>query len=107
MISNVIPSIAVIKRILEKIILNDTCINNIKILLIERINNRFNKIEDNFLYKIATFLDLRYKNRFFSNSTIYNNVKTQISIISNKNLNQSNSDIFDVNYQNKNQNKSS
>lgn len=65
--SGVIPAVTVLQRLLTKETDEDQGIKTIKGTLAEAVKKRFNDMEKNPLYCIATVLDPRYKDRFFSN----------------------------------------
>ena len=48
--------------------------------LIYELNRRFENIEQNSLYSVSTFLDPRYKYKFFVNSDTFHQVKARISL---------------------------
>lgn len=56
----------------------DDDFNQLKIFLIKSIDTRFKDIETNNLYSVATFVDPRYKDRFFSGITTFCQVQEEI-----------------------------
>ncbi|XDV11792.1 hypothetical protein PO909_000627 [Leuciscus waleckii] len=65
--SDVIPAITMLKRLLEKRADTDFGVGTTKATLLEAVQRRFSDVEKEPLYMLATVLDLRYKNRYFSN----------------------------------------
>nr|XP_023693584.1 zinc finger BED domain-containing protein 4-like [Paramormyrops kingsleyae] len=64
--ADVIPAITALKRLLEKPASTDRGVGTAKATLLEAVVRRFNNIEQEPLYSLATVLDPRYKNRYFS-----------------------------------------
>lgn len=71
-ISSVIPLIHVLTRTMQIFLREDNNDQNCKNLvqkLIEEINNRFSEIHNNNIYAISTYLDPKYKTKFFNEIT--------------------------------------
>ncbi|KAI2655629.1 Zinc finger BED domain-containing protein 4 [Labeo rohita] len=66
--ADVIPAVTVLKRILAKEGDADTGIKTMKKTLLEAVNRRFDSVEDEPLYALATLLDPRYKDRYFTSA---------------------------------------
>ncbi|XP_058625330.1 zinc finger BED domain-containing protein 4-like [Onychostoma macrolepis] len=66
--SDVIPAVTVLQRLLLKQMDEDHGIKTMKSTLLDALQRRFSNMEQNPLYCIASLLDPRYKDRFFSNS---------------------------------------
>ncbi|XP_076838907.1 zinc finger BED domain-containing protein 4-like [Brachyhypopomus gauderio] len=64
--ADVIPAVTVLKRILGKESDCDSGIKTMKTTLLQAVNNRFSAVEDEPLYALATLLDPRYKDRYFT-----------------------------------------
>ncbi|XP_065150533.1 zinc finger BED domain-containing protein 4-like [Paramisgurnus dabryanus] len=66
--ADVIPAVTVLKRILAKEGDADTGIKTMKKTLLQAVNKRFDTVEDEPLYALATLLDPRYKDRYFTSA---------------------------------------
>ncbi|XP_035984217.1 zinc finger BED domain-containing protein 4-like [Fundulus heteroclitus] len=66
--ADVIPSIRALTRLLEKAAETDHGVKTSKAALLEAVQNRFSDIQSKRLYTIATVLDPRYKDRYFSDA---------------------------------------
>ncbi|XP_047222504.1 zinc finger BED domain-containing protein 4-like [Girardinichthys multiradiatus] len=64
--ADVIPSVMVLKRILTKETAADHGVKTTKDTLLEAVTKRFADIEEEPLYSLATVIDPRYKDRFYS-----------------------------------------
>nr|XP_054592602.1 zinc finger BED domain-containing protein 4-like [Nothobranchius furzeri] len=64
--ADVIPAVAVLKRLLADENSTDSGIKTTKSTLLQAVNRRFSSIESKSLYAVATLLDARYKDRFFT-----------------------------------------
>ncbi|KAI7792535.1 putative zinc finger BED domain-containing protein 4-like [Triplophysa rosa] len=73
--SDVIPSVIVLKRILTRQTETDEGIKSMKGTLLEAVNRRFRDVESEPLYSLATLLDPRYKDRYFTNEEISRHTK--------------------------------
>lgn len=62
-VSEVIPSVVVLKRLLAQQTTEDTGIKTMKATLLAAMDTRFQTIEEDPLYSVATILDPRYKDR--------------------------------------------
>ncbi|XP_032358832.1 zinc finger BED domain-containing protein 4 [Etheostoma spectabile] len=67
-VADVIPSIRALTRLLEKTAETDHGVKTSKATLLEAVQNRFSDIQSKRLYTIATVLDPRYKDRYFSDA---------------------------------------
>lgn len=63
--ADVIPSVRALTRLLRKDVDTDRGVKTTKTTLLEAINKRFDQIEFDPIYSIATTLDPRYKDRYF------------------------------------------
>lgn len=61
--SEVIPSVVVLKRLLAKETTEDSGIKTMKARLLAAVDTRFQTVEEEPLYSVATILDPRYKDR--------------------------------------------
>ncbi|KAL0848776.1 hypothetical protein ABMA28_013207 [Loxostege sticticalis] len=72
-ISSVIPLIHVLTCTMENLLrdenLNDQECKNVIQKLIEEVNNRFRELHNNNIYAISTYLDPKYKTKFFNEIT--------------------------------------
>ncbi|ROL50877.1 Zinc finger BED domain-containing protein 4 [Anabarilius grahami] len=64
--AEVIPSVTVLKRLLARENEGDTGIKTMKTTLLEAAQKRFKNIENEPLYAVATLLDPRFKDRYFT-----------------------------------------
>ncbi|KAI2659240.1 Zinc finger BED domain-containing protein 4 [Labeo rohita] len=64
--ADVIPAVTVLKRLLAEENSTDSGIKTMKSTLLQAVSRRFSSIESESLYAVATLLDARYKDRFFS-----------------------------------------
>ncbi|KAK7922400.1 hypothetical protein WMY93_009302 [Mugilogobius chulae] len=64
--ADAIPAITVLKRVLSREDNNDQGIKTLKSTLLEAVNRRFSEVEKEPLYYIATMIDPRYKDRYFT-----------------------------------------
>ncbi|XP_070410531.1 zinc finger BED domain-containing protein 4-like [Nothobranchius furzeri] len=64
--ADVIPAVIVLKRLLAEENSTDSGIKTMKSTLLQAVNRRFSSIESESLYAVATLLDARYKDRFFT-----------------------------------------
>ncbi|XP_023694531.2 zinc finger BED domain-containing protein 4-like isoform X2 [Paramormyrops kingsleyae] len=64
--ADVIPAISVLERLLSRQDDSDTGIKSMKTTLLQAVNRRFGEVQDEPLYSIATLLDPRYKDRYFT-----------------------------------------
>ncbi|CAI5678562.1 zinc finger BED domain-containing protein 4-like [Oreochromis niloticus] len=64
--SDVIPIVCVLKRVLSRENEADEGIKKMKGTLLEAVNRRFRHVESEPLYTVATLLDPRYKDRYFT-----------------------------------------
>ena len=62
--SEVIPSVVVLKRLLVKETMEDSGIKTMKATLLAAVDTRFQTVEAEPLYAVATILDPRYKDRY-------------------------------------------
>ncbi|KAK7886512.1 hypothetical protein WMY93_026133 [Mugilogobius chulae] len=67
--ADVIPAVQALKRLLHKPVATDHGVKTSKTTLLESINTRFNHVDDEPLYFLATILDPRYKDRYFTSAT--------------------------------------
>ncbi|KAK7886509.1 hypothetical protein WMY93_026130 [Mugilogobius chulae] len=68
--ADVIPAVQALKRLLHKTVATDHGVKKTsKTTLLESINTRFNHVDDEPLYFLATILDPRYKDRYFTSAT--------------------------------------
>ncbi|KAK7933306.1 hypothetical protein WMY93_004202 [Mugilogobius chulae] len=67
--ADVIPAVQALKRLLHKTVATDHGVKTSKTTLLESINTRFNHVDDEPLYFLATILDPRYKDRYFTSAT--------------------------------------
>lgn len=63
--ADVIPSVTALRRLLSKQADTDTGVKTTKTSLLEAVNKRFDQIEYDPIFCIATLLDPRYKDRYF------------------------------------------
>ncbi|KAG1930242.1 zinc finger BED domain-containing protein [Pimephales promelas] len=61
-------AVTVLKRLLAKEGDGDAGIKTMKKTLLQAVNNRFDAVEDEPLYALATLLDPRYKDRYFTSA---------------------------------------
>ncbi|XP_059201115.1 zinc finger BED domain-containing protein 4-like [Centropristis striata] len=80
MAADVIPAVTVLHRFLTRETNEDHGIKAMKGTLAAAVRKRFADVEENPLYSIATLLDPRYKNLFFSNTTIAANAKEMLKL---------------------------
>ncbi|KAJ8004519.1 hypothetical protein DPEC_G00137120 [Dallia pectoralis] len=64
--AEVIPSFTVLKCLLARENEGDTGIQTMKTTLLEAVQKRFKTIENKALYSVATLLDPRFKDRYFT-----------------------------------------
>nr|XP_023657625.1 zinc finger BED domain-containing protein 4-like [Paramormyrops kingsleyae] len=64
--ADAIPAITVLKRLLSKESSTDSGIKTMKSTLLQAVDRRFSSIESGPLYSVATLLDPRYKDRYFT-----------------------------------------
>ncbi|KAK7888961.1 hypothetical protein WMY93_024521 [Mugilogobius chulae] len=64
--ADVIPAKTVLKRVLSREDNSDQGIRTMKSTLLEAVNQRFSEVEKEPLYYIATMIDPRYKDRYFT-----------------------------------------
>ncbi|XP_077063451.1 zinc finger BED domain-containing protein 4-like [Siphateles boraxobius] len=67
-LADVIPVVCVLKRVLSRENEDDQGIKTMKSTLLDAVNRRFNDVESEPLYSVATLLDPRYKDRYFTNA---------------------------------------
>ena len=95
-ISVIIPYVRILKRTLEKNT-DDSGIRTMKTELLHSIKLRFTGIEENKVLSLATYLDLRFKDKFFSGNIIKATIKEmlleEMSIIANASLSNTDSEI--------------
>ncbi|CAI5660564.1 unnamed protein product [Oreochromis niloticus] len=80
MTADVIPAVTVLHRFLTRETDEDLGIKAMKGTLAAAVRTRFTDVEENPLYSIATILDPRYKNRFFSSTTTAANAKEMLKL---------------------------
>ncbi|XP_070408501.1 zinc finger BED domain-containing protein 4-like [Nothobranchius furzeri] len=68
--ADVIPSVLVLKRLLAKDIAADHGVKTTKATLLEAVSKRFADIEKEPLYSLATIIDPRYKDKFYSEDAV-------------------------------------
>uniref|UniRef100_UPI0037E9BABF ribitol-5-phosphate transferase FKTN isoform X2 n=1 Tax=Semicossyphus pulcher TaxID=241346 RepID=UPI0037E9BABF len=73
--ADVIPAVTVLRRILAKENEADSGIKTMKTTLLQAVNKRFSTVEDEPLYALATLLDPRYKDRYFTGADSTKHVK--------------------------------
>ncbi|XP_065109329.1 zinc finger BED domain-containing protein 4-like [Paramisgurnus dabryanus] len=78
--SDVIPSVSVLKRILTQQNEADEGIKTMKSTLLEAVNRRFRDVESTPLYSVATLLDPRYKDRYFTNAECSRHAKDALLV---------------------------
>ncbi|XP_039602103.1 zinc finger BED domain-containing protein 4-like [Polypterus senegalus] len=78
--SDVIPIVCVLKRVLSRRNESDEGIRTMKITLLEAVNRRFKDVESEPLYAVATLLDPRYKDRYFTSVEISNQAKAALIV---------------------------
>ncbi|KAJ8353183.1 hypothetical protein SKAU_G00207500 [Synaphobranchus kaupii] len=66
--ADVIPTVTVLKRLLAQVNEANQGIKTLKSTLLESMNRRFTNMESEPLYSVATLLDPRYKDRYFTSS---------------------------------------
>ncbi|KAJ4927700.1 hypothetical protein JOQ06_015503 [Pogonophryne albipinna] len=66
--ADVIPAITALKRVLSREKTTDQGVRTMKSTLLEAVETRFAEVEEEPLYSIATLVDPRYKDRFFTKS---------------------------------------
>ncbi|XP_013880066.1 zinc finger BED domain-containing protein 4 [Austrofundulus limnaeus] len=76
--ADVIPSIHVLIRFLSKESEDDQGIQTMKTTLLDAVRRRFKHIESEPLYTVATLLDPRYKDKYFTNAENLGNAKTAL-----------------------------
>ncbi|XP_026087221.1 zinc finger BED domain-containing protein 4-like [Carassius auratus] len=78
MAADVIPAVTVLQRFLSRETDDDHGIKTMKVTLAAAVRRRFSDVEEQPLYSIATLLDPRYKNLFFSNTNTAANAKEML-----------------------------
>ncbi|XP_073722443.1 zinc finger BED domain-containing protein 4-like [Misgurnus anguillicaudatus] len=78
MAADVIPAVTVLQRFLSRETDDDHGIKTMKGTLAAAVKRRFSDVEEQPIYSIATLLDPRYKNRFFSNTDTAANAKEML-----------------------------
>ncbi|XP_026087257.1 zinc finger BED domain-containing protein 4-like [Carassius auratus] len=78
MAADVIPAVTVLQRFLSRETDDDHGIKTMKGTLAAAVRRRFSDVEEQPLYSIATLLDPRYKNLFFSNTNTAANAKEML-----------------------------
>uniref|UniRef100_A0A1A8D420 HAT C-terminal dimerisation domain-containing protein n=1 Tax=Nothobranchius kadleci TaxID=1051664 RepID=A0A1A8D420_NOTKA len=68
--ADVIPSVLVLKRLLAKDAAADHGVKTTKATLLEAVSKRFADIEKEPLYSLATIIDPRYKDKFYSEDAV-------------------------------------
>ncbi|XP_016369499.1 zinc finger BED domain-containing protein 4-like [Sinocyclocheilus rhinocerous] len=76
--SDVIPAVTVLQRLLLKQMNEDHGIKTMKSTLLDALQRRFSNMEQNPLYCIASLLDPRYKDQFFSNTDTASQAKEML-----------------------------
>ncbi|XP_052393278.1 zinc finger BED domain-containing protein 4-like [Carassius gibelio] len=77
--AEVIPSVTVLKRLLARENEGDTGIKTMKTTLLEAVQKRFKTIENEPLYAVATLLDPRFKDRYFTGADSNKNAKDALT----------------------------
>ncbi|KAJ8404125.1 hypothetical protein AAFF_G00344750 [Aldrovandia affinis] len=77
-VSDVIPAVTVLQRLLAQETDEDRGIRTMKNTLLAAVKKRFSDVEKNPLYCIASLLDPRYKDRFFSNTNTAREAKVMV-----------------------------
>ncbi|XP_049894754.1 zinc finger BED domain-containing protein 4-like [Epinephelus moara] len=78
--ADVIPVVSVLHRFLTKETDEDHGVKGMKGTLAAAVRKRFSDVKENPLYSIATLLDPRYKNHFFSSNTAAANAKEMLTL---------------------------
>ncbi|KAK0142029.1 Zinc finger BED domain-containing protein 4 [Merluccius polli] len=78
--ADVIPAVTVLQRFLSRETDDDHGIKTMKGTLAAAVTRRFSDVEEQPFYSIATLLDPRYKNRFFSNTNTTGNAKEMLML---------------------------
>ena len=74
-ISQVIPLVRALRKVLEKEV-EDTGVRSMKYKMLDSLHSRFDEIEDKDFLVLATILDPRYKDNFFSSGSSHQFSKT-------------------------------
>nr|XP_043897683.1 zinc finger BED domain-containing protein 4-like [Solea senegalensis] len=77
--AEVIPSVTVLKRLLARENQGDTGIKTMKTTLLEAVQKRFKTIENEPLYAVATLLDPRFKDRYFTSADSIKHAKDALT----------------------------
>ncbi|KAI2648703.1 Zinc finger BED domain-containing protein 4 [Labeo rohita] len=79
-VAEVIPSVTVLKRLLARESQEDTGIKTMKTTLLEAVKKQFATIEEEPLYVVATLLDPRFKDRYFSSADNIKHAKDALTV---------------------------
>ncbi|CAG4983764.1 unnamed protein product [Colias eurytheme] len=66
-ISSVIPLLATLEKVIDEYDASEECIRKTILVLKQEMNHRFSNLENDKLFATATFIDPRYKSKFFKN----------------------------------------
>ncbi|XP_016330604.1 zinc finger BED domain-containing protein 4-like [Sinocyclocheilus anshuiensis] len=79
-VAEVIPSVTVLKRLRARESQEDTGMKTMKTTLLEAVKKRFATIEEDPLYAVATLLDPRFKDRYFSSADNIKHAKDALTV---------------------------
>lgn len=77
-ISSVIPLLATLEKVIDEYNASDECIRNTILVLKQEMRHRFSHLENDILFATATFIDPRYKTKFFKNPSTKDQVMKNI-----------------------------
>ncbi|CAG5048598.1 unnamed protein product [Parnassius apollo] len=77
-ISSVIPLLATLEKVIDEYNAPDECIRNTILVLKQEMRHRFSHLENDILFATATFIDPRYKTKFFKNPSTKDQVMKNI-----------------------------
>lgn len=87
-ISSVIPLLATLQKVIDEFDTSNECMENINLVFKEEMCHRFSHLENDILFATATFIDPRYKWKFFKHpSTRAQVVENILDLISNDEFN--------------------